>query len=102
MCLPASQVIMPDSRLRVVWTILTVFFMAYVSTIFTFNVCFQDSVSPFWETFDHIMNYFFMTDIFLNFFTAYYDVTDNTLVVNNKFIAINYFKGWFFFDLFAV
>ena len=46
------------------------------------------------------VDYFFIFDIFFNFFAATRE-EDGTLITRNKKIAINYMKGWFFFDLIA-
>jgi hypothetical protein len=51
--------------------------------------------------FDNVVNYFFIADILVNFFSAYYD-QDNVLVTNNLYIFKNYIKGWFWIDLVSV
>lgn len=53
------------------------------------------------KRFDDSINYFFMADILINFFSAYYD-EDNVLVTNNIYIAKNYLKGWFLIDVLSV
>ena len=40
-------------------------------------------------------------DIFVSFVSAYYD-EDNVLVTNNRYIAVEYFKGWFLIDVVSV
>jgi len=51
--------------------------------------------------FDNFMNAFFFIDIFMNFFTAYYD-EDFEIVDDYKAIFKNYFFGWFLIDLISV
>jgi hypothetical protein len=44
------------------------------------------------------MTIVFGIDVLISFFSAYYD-DDNILVTNNKYIAMQYLKGWFIIDV---
>lgn len=46
------------------------------------------------------VDYFFIVDIFFNFFAAIRE-EDGSLDTRNKSIAISYIKGWFLFDFIA-
>ena len=47
---------------------------------------------------DFITDYFFFCDLFIGFFTAYYNF-DDQLVTNNKLIIKNYLKGYFIINI---
>ena len=47
---------------------------------------------------DFTIDFFFFIDLFIGFFTAYYNF-DEQLITNNRLIIKNYLKGWFFINL---
>merc|ERR1719174_1999708 len=67
-----------------------------------FTSAWQDALSEGayagFRTFDRMINYCFIFDIFLNFRTGYYD-HDNTLVMDWRRVSVHYVKGWFWLDL---
>jgi hypothetical protein len=66
-----------------------------------FNLAFTDyDLDSAWYYIDTVIDFIFITDLFVNFFSAYYD-EEGKLVTNNKKIATKYLKGWFIIDLIA-
>lgn len=65
-----------------------------------FKVCFIDDSSDFQFAFDLFVDFCFMTDIVVNFFSVIEDET-GSLITNRTSIARRYIKGWFFIDLFT-
>jgi len=55
---------------------------------------------PFWDTFDTIVDILFITDLFVNFLSAY-EKRDGTYESRPKMIAIKYLKSWFIVDFIA-
>ena len=53
-----------------------------------------------WEIIEDIINAVFIIDVFVCFFSAYYD-EDNVLIKDRKTIALVYLKSWFLIDLVA-
>jgi hypothetical protein len=49
------------------------------------------------KLFENIMDVWFIVEIILNFFTAFY--RKGILVIDLKLIAINYIRHWFIFDM---
>jgi hypothetical protein len=49
-----------------------------------------------------VIDTFFLIDICLNFFTSFIHPFKKVEVTSQKEIAINYIKGWFFFDLISI
>ena len=60
--------------------------------------CLSDNYFTFQNIIDNIIDFIFILDIFINFFTAYYNF-DEVLIIDSKSIYKNYLKTWFFFDL---
>jgi hyperpolarization activated cyclic nucleotide-gated potassium channel 1 len=51
-----------------------------------------------WDYLDNAIDFLFMTDIILTFFSAAYDDEGN-LITSRSEIVRNYLRGWFFVDL---
>jgi len=66
----------------------------YIPLAFSFSI---NSIYPNSVYFEICIDVWFLFEIFMNFFTAYYD--RGYLIVNKKEIAIKYAKSWFFLDL---
>ena len=47
---------------------------------------------------DFFIDFYYIIDLFIGFFTAYFDF-DEQLISNNRIIIIHYFKTWFVLDL---
>lgn len=50
---------------------------------------------------EYIIDFVFLLDLILSFFTAFYNETD-ILIMNFKMIALNYLKSWFLIDLLSI
>lgn len=84
--------------------------MIYTATVLPFRLSFIYGGDDDWDTYIYIRekkrfesasNYFFVADILVNLFSAFYD-QDNVLVTNNAYIMKNYVKGWLFIDVVSV
>jgi len=65
-----------------------------------FRISFIDSTTISNIIFDTIIDFLFLSDIFINFFTAYEDPKVG-IEVRIKRIAMNYLLSWFILDLFS-
>lgn len=54
-----------------------------------------------WLIIDTVVNFSFLIDIIINFFSSYYD-KEYVLVEDRKIIAKNYFKSWFLVDIISI
>ena len=63
-----------------------------------FDIYKHSSFSSWYSILDVIIDIFFLFDVFLGFFTAYYDFEEQ-LITRLHPIAMNYLTGWFFCDL---
>lgn len=74
--------------------------MGYTITYLPYKVCFLDDSTTFLYYYELLMQIFFSIDIFITFFTAYYN-ENNVLVTSKIQISLNYLKTWFAIDLIA-
>ena len=91
-----SRVILPFSRLRVFWDLLTLALVFYTALTLPYFLCFMDSDEDppdSMQWFDFCMDFIFLFDIGINFFTAYV-AEDAQLVISRDKIARNYITGW--------
>lgn len=66
-------VIMPHSRFKSIWEFFVIIFMIHTATILPFRLCFYDETDENLDILDSLINYFFVIDITVNLFSAYYD-----------------------------
>ncbi|CEM37368.1 unnamed protein product [Vitrella brassicaformis CCMP3155] len=92
-------IVHPDGLLRALWDILGFVFILWEALRIPYIIAFEPSPEFIWTTVDKAISVYFMCDLVLNFFTAYY--RDDVLVLNPHSIAVNYLKTWFWVDFLA-
>ena len=97
---PAPWIILPNSTFRICWNIVIILLLLYTATFVPFRTAFLDKVSSDFEKFEYVVDSLFITDLIINFFSAYID-HDKNLEIRVQVIASSYIKSWFFFDAFA-
>ena len=76
--------------------------MLYFATYIPFELGFLDiEDTPLKDAINYLIDFLFLVDIFVNFFTAYELPITKKLETNLKAIALNYMSGWFLIDLAA-
>lgn len=81
-------------------TFFSIYSVIYTPYLMCFDIYKQSSFSSWYSILDVIIDIFFLTDIFIGFFTAYYDFEEQ-LITRLHPIAMNYLTGWFFCDFLA-
>ena len=89
----------PTSRTRLYWDVVAIVLVFYVAVTLPYRLAFARSWPDALVYLDFIADVYFMADIILNVFTAYYD--EETLVVNRKQVLRHYLQTWFILDLIA-
>ena len=90
-------IINPNAKWKQRWNFVVAAWLVYVAVAIPLRVSFTDSTTLPWIIFDCVVDAFFITDIFLTFFTAIEKQNDQ-LEVRHKEIAKEYFKLWFWID----
>lgn len=93
-------IIMPESRIRMVWNLIVFFLLMYTATLVPYRTVFieeEDSNSLFFY-FDIVVDILYFLDLIFNFFMAYED-GDKKLETRLKFISKSYLRSWFTLDL---
>jgi hypothetical protein len=71
--------------------------LIYTALVTPVRISFPDKGNTM-KILDYITDVLFMTDIFINFLTAYED-EQGTIIYAKKAIARYYIKSWFFIDI---
>jgi hypothetical protein len=72
--------------------------LIYTATYVPYKICFEDETSDAHFVFDLLVDFFFLIDIILTFFTAYQD-NYGSIVTRKSLIAKNYIRGFFVIDV---
>lgn len=89
-------VILPDDHFKVIWELITTFFLIFLFFVSPYRLAFSVEDTLPWIIVDEFIDFVFLCDIILNFFFAYYDKF--VLIDKRTKIACNYMKSWFFID----
>ena len=91
--------ILPGTTFSIIWTFVVLGLLLYTAIVTPFSIAFIDNPPLGFIIFEIIIDFLFMTDIIINFFTPYY--SKGVLIKDKAKIAKNYIKSWFFIDLIA-
>lgn len=89
---------MPESRFKVTWNIVVTILLLYTALFVPYRTAFIDESTTFSLVFDTFIDTLFITDLFVNFFSAYEDKEVGVEVRHRK-IILAYLKSWFLLDI---
>ena len=98
---PNPWIIMPDSSMKMTWNSVIILLLLYTATFVPYRVAFFESEFAFITVLDWFIDGLFSIDIIINFMSAY-EKTETQLETRFKWIAIDYLKSWFIFDVLAI
>lgn len=90
--------IMPDSPFKSYWNLIVTALLLYTASYMPFRIAFIDETDLPLLYFDTCIDFLFILDVIINFFSAY---EDPTVGVETRFskIAISYVTSWFALDI---
>lgn len=91
--------IFPKDSKKLYWDILIMLLLVYTGLFVPYSVCFIENTPDGLFAWSLVVDFLFMTDLVLTFFTAYEDPDTGELITDRVEIAKNYFKLWFWIDL---
>ncbi len=103
----------PDSRVSIGWDLLQVIALMYVAALVPLRIGFNyepqppsaDGLKPLGELgwwSDLVIDLYFITDIFVQFHTAFVDTATGLLITDRKIISQGYIRSWFILDIVSV
>jgi hypothetical protein len=98
----SRYIIKEDNKFKQVFDMYIMLLVIYVAIVVPYRLAFSLEESKATKTISYVIDFSFLIDIILTFFTAYFDEPNFTEVDNYKDIAISYLKGWFIFDVLSI
>lgn len=94
--------IFPDMRPKQYWDIFITILVIILCFLTPWRLAFvENDNSLTWLFVDTFIDFFFIIDIIINFFTVFTNKFED-YVIDRKLIALNYLYGWFLFDFISV
>lgn len=98
---PMFLILMPESRFKMFWNIITLLLLMYTATFVPYQTSFIESnPSLSMAVWEWAVNVLFGLDIIINFLSAY-ENSDKNIEVRFTVIARNYIQSWFVLDVLA-
>jgi len=91
-------IIHPQSPLKTLWNFFMLVIIIFLSVTVPYRIAFEDVAPPPWFYTDTILDFLFIIDLGLNFFSAI-ENDNGEIIVEHKKIAMIYLKGWFLIDV---
>ena len=99
---PPRYILMPNWKIKKFWSAVIQIILIYTAIYVPFKLSFIPPAVkvPFWDSFDTFVDGIFITDLFINFISAY-ERRDGSHECRPKIIAKAYLKSWFIVDFIA-
>lgn len=91
-------IIHPQAPWKTIWNIVMLFLIIFLSITVPYRIPFEDVTPPEWLYLDIVIDFLFIIDVGMNFFTAIED-DNGELVTSHKKISLSYAKSWFLIDV---
>jgi hypothetical protein len=95
-------IIFANNKYKIFFDLIVLGALIFTTLVVPWRLAFSDGDPPGWIAVYFLIDAIFTIDIVLTFFTSYTDEVTQSEIFNKKSIAINYFKGWFWFDILSV
>ena len=96
-----SLVITQENKLKFQWDLFITVLLLTVCTVMPVHIVFQYESVP-WCIVFFTIDFMFLIDIVLSFFTSIPETENEDEVLDRKKIAVNYLQGWFSIDFLSI
>lgn len=94
--------ILPENKWKIKWDFWLIFVLIFVAFTLPYRIAFSEDDDTTWTVINFIVDFSFVIDIMITFFTAIPDHETNGLITDKRLIAIDYLKSWFWIDLISI
>ena len=95
----------PNDKYKRIWNIFLVILVIYFSLVVPYRLAFDSVIDPYTSTtlfvFENCLNFCFLIDIVLNFYTGYV-LRSGAVEYQSDKIARRYLQSWFIFDVLSI
>lgn len=92
-------VLLPEGRFKKIWNIVVLLLLMYTAIYVPFQTSFIDTDSSFMSDIELVIDALFISDVLINFISAYENESTGFLEIHVVKIAVNYLKSWFLLDI---
>lgn len=92
-------VLLPEGRFKKIWNIVVLLLLMYTAIYVPFQTSFIDTDSSFMSNMELVIDALFISDVLINFISAYENESTGFLEIHLVKIAVNYLKSWFLLDI---
>jgi hyperpolarization activated cyclic nucleotide-gated potassium channel 1 len=93
--------IYPEDPIKMGWDLYIAAILVFSCLVTPYRIALFDVEPPGWMILNYFIDSSFFLDMIVIFNSAYYD-EEFKMIQSRKIIALNYLKGWFTIDLFAI
>jgi hypothetical protein len=93
---------MEDNKYKQYWDFYVIFLILYVALVVPYRLGFESDDTPGWIVWGYFLDFSFLIDIILTFFTSFYDQELSEHVCDHRRIAAEYMRLWFWIDMFSI
>ena len=91
-------IIHPQSFWKTIWNAAMLIVIIFLSISVPYRIAFEDMAPLYWVYIDTVLDFLFIIDMILNFFTAI-ENDNGDIIIDRKKIALLYLYSWFMIDL---
>ena len=98
---------MQNNKYKLAWDLIIMVILSFVILVLPTRIAFnydsdENGTEPKWQAIYNFIDFMFLIDIVLTFFTSYTDEMQNIEITDRKLIASRYLRGFFILDLLSV
>jgi hypothetical protein len=94
-------ILYPDDPIKGGWDLFVAIILIFTCIVTPYRIALVEKDGPGWSYLSYIIDFSFFIDMAVIFNSAYYDESF-ALINSRRKISIDYLKGWFTIDLFAI
>ena len=92
---------MPDDPIKKIWDLFTTLILLIVFFLTPYWIAFVNEETVYWIVIDSLIDFSFLIDILVTFFSAFYS-SEYILIDKWSKICLSYLKGWFLIDVVSI
>lgn len=95
------MICLPDDSIKIFWDMLSTVMLFITFFLTPITLAFSDDTDVGWIVADNVINFFFLVDIIVTFYSAYYN---SKFILIDKWttIACNYIRTWLIVDIISI
>ena len=94
-------ILLPDDPIKKIWDLFTTLILLIVFFLTPYRIAFVNDETVYWIVIDSLIDFSFLIDILVTFFSAFYS-SEYILIDKWSKICFSYLRGWFLIDVLSI